>query len=159
MNDAELLVRAVDGWVAEWSWAPGLSPDVVAGAFDIEFEPGRIRVAGHDRLGAMLRLPDRPQAVHFMWDVDRELWRVDIPRPTLRPSAAEALAALGEPTTSLGARNGPHAGSDQQVHLERGVTIFQDLKRGTTHVWLFKPTDLDTYVTGFAATQNVRRTR
>jgi hypothetical protein len=158
VNDAERLVRAVDGWVAEWSWAPGLTPDVVAGAFDIEFEPQRIRVAGHDRLGAMLHLPDRPQPVRFMWDVDRELWRVDISRPTLQPSVTEALAALGEPT-SLGARNGPHAGSHQQVHLDRGVTIFDGRKYGITHVWLFKPTDLDTYVTGFAATQNIRRMR
>jgi len=37
--------------------------------------------------------------------------------------------------------------------------VFDRFNNGITHLWLFRPTDLDGYTSGLGARENVRRAR
>lgn len=155
----EILARAVDGFVTEWWWEPGLGPEAVAGALDAEMTPGPVRLASLDRLGAVAHRSGHPEPIRLVWELDGELVLAEVAGPSLQPSVEGALQELGPPSAVLEHGRGPHPGAQQLVHLDRGLTIFDGFNRGITHLWLFRPTDLDGYISGLSATQNVRRAR
>lgn len=155
----DVLVRAVDGFVTEWWWEPGLGPEAVAAALGAELAPGPVRLAGVDRLGAIAPRAGHPEPVRLVWELDGELALAEVAGPALQPSAEAALEELGPPSTVLEHGRGPHSGAQQLIYLDRGLTVFDGFNRGITHLWLFRPTDLDGYETGLGATENVRRAR
>ena len=151
------LLAGLDGRIADWSWEPGLTPEAVEAATGIPIDPSPILHAGRPRVGIFVEVDAQPNPVQLLWEQDGSLALVELTGPVVRPSLDEVRAAIGPPQERVPFGVGIHPEAEQQVYLDRGLTIFDAFNYGISHVWLFRPTDLDGYLSGLGARETMRR--
>lgn len=159
MNRTSRLRDAVEGRVDRWLWEPGLDPATVGAALGASLQPGPILHAGRPRQAASLRLPDWQWPLWLVWDADGELVLVEVVQPREAPTAAEALASLGEPDARVDRTQGPYPGYEQLVYLRRGFTLFAWGTDRPAYLWLYRPTDFDRYLDELGAAISPTRSR
>jgi hypothetical protein len=151
------LREAMLGHVDRWRWTPGLDPARVGEALGVSLDAASMTQAGHRRLAASAQVDGLPWPVWVAWDEARELALIEVLEPPEAPRGAEVIAALGEPDARLDRDEGPYPGNEQLVYLSRGFTLFCWRDATPAALWLYRPTDLDGYITGFGATTSPTR--
>ena len=140
------LRAALTGDLRAWRWEAGLSPARVADALGIEVEAAPMLYAGHPRLAATLAVPGLPWPAWAAWETSGELLLVEVLEPAAPPSAAAAIAVLGEPDARLPRGRSPHPSHEQLAWLTSGCTLFTWAEEPPAALWLYRPTDLDHYI-------------
>ncbi len=153
------LQAAIGGRLDAWRWEPGLDPATVGTALGTEVSPGPIRYAGHARQAATLQFPGQPWPVWAVWDEAGELLLLEVVEPPGAPTSAEAVAAFGEPDARLPRGHGPHPSNEQLAYLARGFTLFTWADAPPAALWLYRPTDLESYAADLGAMISPTRPR
>jgi hypothetical protein len=146
-----LRALVVDG---NLSGGRGLSPDVECGRAEVErafgsgFEEGHGALSNTQRSWLKWRLGGDTVA-RAWFDGDRVIL-VDVAHPNVRESPDALTARLGEPSTTLPARNNPT--HKDRVYVDRGLTITVGGLYETppnphvSYLFIYAPTTLDDYV-------------
>jgi len=152
------LLAGLEGRLADWAWEPSFTPAAIEATTGIPITTGPILRSGRPRLGISVEVEAQPNPIQLVWEQDETLALVELTEPVIRPSLEAVRAAIGQPQATVPFGQGVHPGAEQQVYLDRGLTIFDAFNYGISHVWLFRPTDLDGYVSGLGARETMRRT-
>ena len=76
---------------------------------------------------------------------------IEVIEPPKAPASAGAVDAFGEPDAKLPRNSGPHPSYEQFAYLSRGFTLFEWYEMPPAALWLYRPTDLETYLSGLGA--------
>ncbi len=151
MSVGDTLRDAIAGRLEGWRWEPGLDPQTVAAALGTTISTGPILHAGHQRQAGTMQVEGEPWPVWAVWDESGELVLIEVLEPPEAPASAAAVAAFGEPDAKRPRESGPHPSYEQFAYLSRGFTLFEWFEMPPAALWLYRPTDLEGYLSDLGA--------